>query len=560
MNRFRNFNKLIKKEKVGIKTPEEKLLEFIEGVVKPASYESWCSNNGFLSCRNKTIRELNKEYEFIKNSQIRLELSLQNKVKRQTFKDKILEYMEDPLKSKDDFFAKTMTTIESQYICSHKWKDLSSNIFDKEYIDPITKVKIVESKTATVGTVISKKARNYFLSWLLDHSILEYIFYKNPGLVFLIFVFRNFLNNDLKKFKIKSKNYIKNELSLIKYCFVIYKVPTKFYEIFTNSTSYLNTYGGYSRNSDNYIYWGLPLFFDITRGVAFHRQWDKYKMLSCLIPLTNKEVWHFSNTVTGLEFEDLGELFVYAKLANLNINIKLIKRLMHLSNHLVLEEYRYKGGLEQSYIDRQKQFLDFVVFLNNNLENYNIDESVNLWDYVSRFVMIDPGTDYVSYKPNYFKHLTINTLFDRMVEWHDESNVDLQKKDLSWVKDSTINDYEEKIMARVVIDGKDAQMLSHTLNLFELTTYKDLKNEGDKMKHCVASYASNCAQGKCKIFSIKKNDMVIAGDKHTATIEVVNRRIVQIKGKRNQSVDQSTISFIKRWAEKNNLTLKDIYI
>lgn len=551
MNRFAKYNEIVKaKKKQDLpKTKSDKLLEFIVKSID-IDYLDWCSLNGFQSTTRKTENDLKKEIAFIKDETIKLQIKSNNIHKKKIFKDKINEYIQTG-KSDSTYEFKNFITFNERNLASSTWRNLATDIFSKDYVEELPEFKKNGTSWISVNVSnrslsVTKKTIEYFYNWILKYPILEEICYKNPGLVLIVFIFRDFLNKDLNSLKFKSKNYHKNEMQLITELFVKYKVPKPMLGLFTESTVHFNT-------QINYMLWGLPLLFDMTMGKAFHRNWGKYKILSGMIPLNNKEVWHFFNH-KNLHFEDFGELFMYAKLAYLDIDQNLIQRLMYLGSSVVVREQNYS----ESWVARQRHFIDFMVFINKNKDAYDVNRSVELWDYMLRGVLLEQnGT--VTYNTNFFRNLTINQFYDQMIEWHDNQNHDFKKKDLKWEKDSSIEDTSSIIYAKVFMDGKEQKMESHTLSLFELTSYVELKQEGDKMQHCVASYADQCAKGSCRIFTVRKKDMIMANDKHTATIEVVNRRIVQIKAKRNQPVDESTMDFIKKWAAKNKLGLKEIY-
>jgi hypothetical protein len=93
----------------------------------------------------------------------------------------------------------------------------------------------------------------------------------------------------------------------------------------------------------------------------------------------------------------------------------------------------------------------------------------------------------------------------------------------------------------------------------QLCNINKLINEGRSMRHCVASYAGECSQGKTAIFHLsgydKRNKSNVFS---SATIEVraTDRTIYQIKGKCNAPVDSTTVNIIKRWAQNNFIKIK----
>jgi hypothetical protein len=92
--------------------------------------------------------------------------------------------------------------------------------------------------------------------------------------------------------------------------------------------------------------------------------------------------------------------------------------------------------------------------------------------------------------------------------------------------------------------GEDARWYE----IVELLTSEELVAEGGEMHHCVASYAGSCASGRTSIWSLRKQletDRVV----RQATIEVSNnqRRIVQVRGRRNKFPTRGDLSILVRW-------------
>lgn len=90
--------------------------------------------------------------------------------------------------------------------------------------------------------------------------------------------------------------------------------------------------------------------------------------------------------------------------------------------------------------------------------------------------------------------------------------------------------------------------------IIQLKSFFDLRDEGNSMRHCVATYATSCNTGKCSIFSVREYQFgVFVG--RTATIEVRGREIVQVRGKMNRKPDDTTISIINDWSSNERLSL-----
>ena len=81
--------------------------------------------------------------------------------------------------------------------------------------------------------------------------------------------------------------------------------------------------------------------------------------------------------------------------------------------------------------------------------------------------------------------------------------------------------------------------------LAELTTSKQLRDEGLAMSHCVGGYAPRCARGDCAIFSMCCNDQRVL----TVEIDPDSLRILQAKGQHNRASHAKENRILKQWCE-----------
>lgn len=95
--------------------------------------------------------------------------------------------------------------------------------------------------------------------------------------------------------------------------------------------------------------------------------------------------------------------------------------------------------------------------------------------------------------------------------------------------------------------------------ILELCSGWRLKNEGRKMRHCVASYVNKCSSGKAAIWTVRKTNLKSNSTTVMATIEVNSRSrmIVQIKAKCNAPPSDATMQVIRRWAESADLDIAE---
>ncbi len=83
----------------------------------------------------------------------------------------------------------------------------------------------------------------------------------------------------------------------------------------------------------------------------------------------------------------------------------------------------------------------------------------------------------------------------------------------------------------------------------ELLSSRDLRAEGDAMRHCVASYAWSCAARRSSIWSLRMRDAA-GNDFRLLTLEVAtaSRSIVQARQKLNARPSPKEIAILQRWA------------
>lgn len=90
----------------------------------------------------------------------------------------------------------------------------------------------------------------------------------------------------------------------------------------------------------------------------------------------------------------------------------------------------------------------------------------------------------------------------------------------------------------------------------ELTSSTALFQEGRRMRHCVASYARHCVEGRAAIFSLSSFESGAAEGR--ITIEVVaGQRIVQARGRCNRLPTVRELDQIHAWARQAHLSVEE---
>lgn len=105
------------------------------------------------------------------------------------------------------------------------------------------------------------------------------------------------------------------------------------------------------------------------------------------------------------------------------------------------------------------------------------------------------------------------------------------------------------------VEGSKRNETERRWRIDELRSARALADEGRAMSHCVASYASSCATGRTSIWSLRVDDGIAS--RRVLTIEVRPRtRVVgEARGKHNELPTPAAMSVLRRWAERERLTI-----
>ena len=95
--------------------------------------------------------------------------------------------------------------------------------------------------------------------------------------------------------------------------------------------------------------------------------------------------------------------------------------------------------------------------------------------------------------------------------------------------------------------------------IVELLNQLQLTAEGQAMRHCVQSYGRACRAETCAIFSLRTDGTADGRPATTShlTIEVARgtRKIVQVRGKWNQTYQPGRIPLLRKWAAATGLII-----
>jgi len=189
--------------------------------------------------------------------------------------------------------------------------------------------------------------------------------------------------------------------------------------------------------------------------------------------------------------------------------------------------------------------------------SWNNFEHESFWKMVLLFLATRPLTkpkklwDILNYlhqqreaNPNFeMKGRTMEALTRQAEEWQRRENLQKVDPTLNWDASGIEEFYEI---------NEESEIL---YTITELLSAKELTLEGRKMKHCVRTYAEDCVEKKCHIFSLKEiSDFDVP--KTLATIEVNDKKkIVQAQAKCNESLNKKVKSIVERWAKREKLKI-----
>lgn len=144
---------------------------------------------------------------------------------------------------------------------------------------------------------------------------------------------------------------------------------------------------------------------------------------------------------------------------------------------------------------------------------------------------------------------TLQSLMRLTLEWHEQLRATDGVVDLKW---SPMEFGPYKRTAESYSSLPPGQYV-----IRELTTTRQLIDEGNGLNHCVASYAGACAEGRSAIWSLRE---FLEGLEHRlVTIEVDKEElmVVQIRAKDNDDPEDWQLKLIREWAWQNGMRVDE---
>lgn len=330
--------------------------------------------------------------------------------------------------------------------------------------------------------------------------------------------FKDFFVRDFKGFKHKGYNLENIELQLIEHLFCKFKTSKALYYQFLSKLCFVD---GKNATKDEKDTISKFLFFiDIANGTSIYKTYTKNF-------LTKNETHFLFNTN---EYFTLEENLMFMLLKDLKIN-KSLKEKIIKSKFIRYISYIYKN-----YNKIELKISVEALKILFNLAEKNKDDFT--------FELLEELYDFLIHNNDIFSTLkgrSLNTLIQLNNEWHIEQIKNKTDSKLIWEKNYNDFDFIEDEIVKA--------------QFFELTSSKQLLNEGKSQHHCVGSYASSCKSGYSSIFAT----MIHYEKGPTIEINNRNRTIVQIKRRFNAKPTSLDMKYINRFMLFNNLKLTSTY-
>lgn len=193
----------------------------------------------------------------------------------------------------------------------------------------------------------------------------------------------------------------------------------------------------------------------------------------------------------------------------------------------------------------------YKLFINNQMLDYAhfgpIVDYIANQKFEQRWVWVERGVreQEPPPQPNFsMRGRTPDSLLNQVEQWHRLLGRETKSgKDLQWEK-CGLNGIKFK-------EGKEGNLRFWEIR--ELLSAKELMQEGREMKHCVASYAGSCANGRTSIWTMECESF--EGTKKELTIEIDfrNKRVVEARGKLNASPSAKARNLMQRWMHREKL-------
>lgn len=259
----------------------------------------------------------------------------------------------------------------------------------------------------------------------------------------------------------------------------------------------------------------MMLFLHIGSGKSI----KKFELFPNLV-LSNK---CFHHILTTPDYCTYVEAFRRAQILHMGGDERLFNVICDSPINTMQNSSTYKKERDEFWVTVIKFFIDNPMI--------NTDKIPEIIDYINheKFTLVrnnrPDGTFFnAPHQPNFtMKGRTPMSLLNHSDDWH-------------WAQ--TIKSKREKAATSwepLDIDDFKFQNGDNHYEIRQLTSTKELIEEGNRMHHCVATYASSCLNKSCSIFSFRhSNSKKGIYNASCITLEIRSKSIVQARAKYNE--------------------------
>lgn len=112
--------------------------------------------------------------------------------------------------------------------------------------------------------------------------------------------------------------------------------------------------------------------------------------------------------------------------------------------------------------------------------------------------------------------------------------------------------FKEQRVLKLKEHNKNLEFSNNKYTVFCAKTSQDLIEEGIRLHHCVGSYVNKVNRGDCSIFFLRKVD---EPDISLITIEVIDDKILQVRGLCERYMNDEERNFFNKWIKEKELKL-----
>jgi len=170
--------------------------------------------------------------------------------------------------------------------------------------------------------------------------------------------------------------------------------------------------------------------------------------------------------------------------------------------------------------------------------------------YENRMVFMERGVarEEAPEQPNFSMHgRTPDTLLRQVEQWHRNLGRESRGGNLNWVK-FKFSDFHYR-------EGRANSRNMKIWTIRELLSSSELAAEGRAQSHCVATYARSCFSGATSIWTMDLQETQVLQKKLTIELHNPAKIIRQIRGLRNRMATGREMEIVRRWADKEGLTV-----